>query len=110
MLKSASDPSPVTLRLVKAPEHDTLSPRERAVGLLSGDDGWLTEETAVGFSWGSSVSEKPRCPAQTPFVDKCFRSYDGEGQARARWHTGSTKYFPRATFSVYLASIQVTQL
>ena len=26
-----SDPSPVTLRLVKAPERDTLSPRERAI-------------------------------------------------------------------------------
>jgi hypothetical protein len=28
----ANDPSPVTLRLTTAPERDTLSPRERAVG------------------------------------------------------------------------------
>jgi hypothetical protein len=30
------DPSPVTLRLVKAPERDTLSPREKAVGSHQG--------------------------------------------------------------------------
>jgi hypothetical protein len=35
MPNSARDPSPVPLRLVKAPERDTLSPRERAVYLLS---------------------------------------------------------------------------
>jgi hypothetical protein len=29
--REASYPSPVTLRLMKAPERDTLSPRERAV-------------------------------------------------------------------------------
>jgi hypothetical protein len=30
-LGKGTDPSPVTLRLMKAPERDTLSPRERAV-------------------------------------------------------------------------------
>jgi hypothetical protein len=32
--KLAKDPSPVLFRLVKAPEQDTLSPRERAVGSI----------------------------------------------------------------------------
>ena len=31
VLDKETDPSPVTLRLMKAPERDTLSPRERAV-------------------------------------------------------------------------------
>jgi hypothetical protein len=31
VLGKETDPSPVTLRLMKAPERDTLSPRERAV-------------------------------------------------------------------------------
>jgi len=31
VLGKGTDPSPVTLRLMKAPERDTLSPRERAV-------------------------------------------------------------------------------
>jgi hypothetical protein len=33
-LGKETDPSPVTLRLMKAPERDTLSPKERAVYLV----------------------------------------------------------------------------
>ena len=34
-----TNPSPVVLRLEKAPEHDTLSSRERAVASRRGEDG-----------------------------------------------------------------------
>jgi hypothetical protein len=61
-------------------------------------------------SVGFSVGEKLRFPAKAPFVDKCFRSYDGEGNTRACWHPENTKYFPRATFPGFSTSIQVTQL
>ena len=46
----ANDPSPVALRLMKAPERDTLSPRERAVlsRRVPGIRGWRIYKVAGG--------------------------------------------------------------
>ena len=51
-IKSPSDPSPVALPLMKAPERDTLSPGERAVQSRAGSfrrhlDGYFLDATLV---------------------------------------------------------------
>jgi hypothetical protein len=64
----AKDPSPVLFRLVKAPEQDALSPRERA-----GDSMLSSSPRGRGLSFHIDTWGKGEGPISIPFLEESER-------------------------------------